>query len=96
MIHEFIDRIVVHERADKYCRFTTQRVDVYLNFIGAFAVPETDAAVVVDEEAERLAKKRAQYREYYYKYREKYRAKYRAKKELERRAKELEAQAKTA
>lgn len=80
-LHEFVERIVVHERADKHCRFTTQQVDIYLNFIGAFAVPESEQAEVVDEESERLAQKRAKYREYYYKYREKYREKYLQKKQ---------------
>ena len=96
MIHEFVDRIIVHERADKYCRFTTQQVDVYLNFIGAFAVPAADVDESVDEEAERLAAKRAKYREYYYKYREKYREKYHARKELERQEKQREELSKTA
>ena len=39
MIHEFIDRIEIHERADKRAKVTTQKVDVYLNFIGAYFPP---------------------------------------------------------
>jgi hypothetical protein len=93
MVHEFVDKIYVHERADKGCRFTTQQVDVYLNFIGVFSVP-VDASgqvVEIDEEAGRLAQKRAKYREYYKKYREKYRKKYRARKERERQEKLLQS-----
>jgi len=87
MIHEFVNKIVVHERADKGCQFTTQQVDVYLNFIGTFAVPTSasDNSSEADEEAELLAQKRAKNREYYRRYREKYRAKYREKKLLKER-----------
>ena len=94
MIHEFINKIVVHERADKGCRFTTQRVDVHLNFIGAFVIPKTNdnESQEVDEEAERLAKKRAKYREYYKKYRDRYREKYRERKVAKEQQEEQEKQ----
>ena len=36
MLHEFVDRIEIHERADKRYKVTTQKVDIYLNFIGAY------------------------------------------------------------
>jgi len=36
MLHEFVDRIEVHERADRRAVVTTQKVDVYLNFIGTY------------------------------------------------------------
>lgn len=39
MVHEFIDRIEIHERADRRAIVTTQKVDVYLNFIGAYFPP---------------------------------------------------------
>jgi hypothetical protein len=35
-LHEFVDCIEVHERADKRAIVTTQKVDVYLNFIGTY------------------------------------------------------------
>jgi DNA invertase Pin-like site-specific DNA recombinase len=39
MLHEFVDRIEIHERADKRAIVTTQKVDVYLNFIGIYFPP---------------------------------------------------------
>jgi len=39
MLHEFVDRIEIHEREDKRAIVTTQRVDVYLNFIGTYSPP---------------------------------------------------------
>ena len=46
MLHEFVDRIEVHERADRRAVVTTQKVDVYLNFIGTYSPPidETEQA----------------------------------------------------
>jgi len=95
MIHEFIDKIVVHERAEKHVKYTTQQVDVYLNFIGTLAIPinENDEPQEVDEEAELLAAKRAKHREYYRRYREKYRAKYQEKKRIKAQQENLQKQA---
>ena len=39
MLHEFIEKVVVHE-ADKSSGVREQRVDIYLNYIGQFDVPE--------------------------------------------------------
>jgi len=39
MLHEFVEKVVVHE-ADKSSGKREQRVDIYLNFIGQFDVPE--------------------------------------------------------
>jgi hypothetical protein len=67
IINEFVDKILVHERADKGCRITEQKIDVYLNCIGNFSLPkeagaEPDAArQALDEE---MAKRRAYSREY--------------------------------
>ena len=36
MINEFINKIVVHERSDKGCRVSPQRVEIYFNHIGEF------------------------------------------------------------
>ena len=61
MLHEFVDKVVVHE-ADKSSGRREQRVDIYLNFIGQFDVPEEPCAKVAsDVEAEA---QRAQWREY--------------------------------
>ena len=55
MIAEYIEKLVVHE-ADKSSGERTQKVDVYLNFIGKFDVPEpelTPEQIVAEESARR-------------------------------------------
>jgi hypothetical protein len=53
MLHEFVDRIEIHERADRRAIVTTQKVDVFLNFIGAYFPPiERLEAAAPDPEAE--------------------------------------------
>jgi hypothetical protein len=53
LLHEFVDRIEIHERADKRAKVTTQKVDVYLNSIGAYFPPiEWLEAAEPDPEAE--------------------------------------------
>ena len=37
IVNEFIDRIEVHERARKGSAQTTQKVDIYFNFIGNYS-----------------------------------------------------------
>jgi len=51
MLHEFVDRIEVHERTDRRAVVTTQKVDVYLNFVGTYQPPyeETDEAPTQEE-----------------------------------------------
>lgn len=39
ILHEFIEKVIVHE-ADRSSGRREQRVDVYLNYIGQFDVPE--------------------------------------------------------
>ena len=60
MIAEFIDKIIVHE-ADKSSGERTQKVDVYLNFIGKFDIPEAELTPeqIVAEEALRIKRERA-------------------------------------
>jgi hypothetical protein len=61
IINEFIDKIVVHERADKGCRITEQKIDIYLNFIGDFAAPKeleiTDEARAAKRERQKTRKR---------------------------------------
>ncbi|MCL2699941.1 MAG: DUF4368 domain-containing protein, partial [Defluviitaleaceae bacterium] len=56
MINEFVERIVVHERDRKGSIQTTQKVEIHLNFIGEYKVPEPeiDPDVLAEQEAERL------------------------------------------
>ena len=61
MLHEFIDKVLVHE-ADRSTGERVQQVDIYLNFVGQFVIPDTEPVPLTPEEqlAEeaRLAKKR--------------------------------------
>ena len=56
MINEFVERIVVYERDRKGSIQTSQKVDIHLNFIGEYKVPEpeVDPAVLAEQEEERL------------------------------------------
>jgi hypothetical protein len=62
MINEFIEKIIVHE-ADRSSGEREQKVDVYLNFIGRFEVPEVTPAPEEIAEEEQAREKRARHRE---------------------------------
>jgi hypothetical protein len=63
LLHEFIEKIVVFE-ADKTSGERHQAVDVYLNYIGRFEVPEEyDGLTETEREAQRATEeKRARQR----------------------------------
>ena len=72
ILNEFIDRVVVHERAEKKVKFTQQKVEIFLSFIGDFSIPdEAREAQDIDAEAEqeahakRVISRRQYYRDYY-------------------------------
>ena len=65
IIHEFVDRVDVHERAERKVQITSQKVDICLNFIGIYLPPldeESEPATMV--EYERDMKRLAYQREY--------------------------------
>ncbi len=62
MLNEFIEKVVVHE-ADKSTGDRVQKVDIYLNFIGAFTVPKMEAALTAEQEAREQRKLQARNRE---------------------------------
>lgn len=68
MLNEFIEKVIVHEPT-KHRGFRRQKVEVYMNFIGAFVVPGTELSEAEQdaEEArillERKERKRTQRRE---------------------------------
>jgi hypothetical protein len=66
ILHEFVDRIEIHERADRRAIVTTQKVDIYLNFIGTYYPPIEEEAPDPEAEAahERRMKKLQYQREY--------------------------------
>ncbi len=63
MIHEFIDKIVVHE-ADKSTEERIQQIDVYLKYVGRLDVPMPELTPEQRKEEERKRKKRAWNRTY--------------------------------
>jgi len=76
MVNEFIDRVEIYE-PDRSSGKRTQRVDVYLKFIGNFTAPVEEKVLTQEQiEAERkLEKKRADSRERQRRYRERLAAK---------------------
>ena len=76
MLHEFVEKVVVFN-AEKKDGIREQRVDIYLNYIGQFEVPEDYEGEVVEEPALPLPpteQQRAVWREYKRREREKKRA----------------------
>jgi hypothetical protein len=81
MLNEFVEKIVVH-KADKSSGERVQQVDVYLNFIGKFALPTEEEPTPTPEELEtrekrlrKLARQREANKRFY--------AKQKAKRELQ-------------
>jgi hypothetical protein len=70
MLNEFVDKIFVHE-AERVNGIRTQRVEIFLNFIGKFNVPGYEEPK--PEEIDPIERKRAAWRDYYHKNREKIR-----------------------
>lgn len=72
MVNELVDKIIVHEGTwtvdeDGGKGSRTQRVDVYLSYIGSFDVPDTRTAEEIEAECiaeERLQQRRKRNREY--------------------------------
>ena len=54
MVSEFIDRIEVHERDRKGSVQTTQKIDIYFNFIGNYSMPEKKLTEAEKAEIERI------------------------------------------
>ena len=54
MLNEFVEKIIVHERDRKYSIDTMQKVEIHLNFIGKFELPQAEAVLLTaEQEAER-------------------------------------------
>jgi hypothetical protein len=72
MIHEFIEKLVIHERDSKMVHTSPQKVEVHLNFIGEFEIPNTESEPTAEDIAieERRAKDRERYRRNYLKRKE--------------------------
>ena len=57
MLNEFVEKILVHERAEKGRRETTQEIDIYFNFIGNFVPPHFNEVELTPEEQEEQRKR---------------------------------------
>ena len=57
MINEFVEKILVHERARKGSQDTTQEIEIYFNFLGRYIPPSLQPVPLTPEEQEELQKK---------------------------------------
>ena len=57
MLNEFVEKILVHERARKGSQDTTQEVEIYFNFVGRYIPPTMQPVPLTPEEQEELRKK---------------------------------------
>jgi len=67
VINSFVEKIYIHERADKGCQITEQKIDIHLSFIGNFILPKE---LLSEPDAEQVARdnERAKRREYHREY----------------------------
>lgn len=70
MLNEFIEKILVHE-ADKSSGERVQKVEIYLNFIGKFDLPEPELTPEEIREIEERRAKREKRRIYDQRWKEK-------------------------
>ena len=72
MIHEFVEKIVVHAKENQYVKSSPQKVEIHLNFIGELPLPDIVYAPSAEEiaEQERKEKDRERYRRNYLKRKE--------------------------
>ena len=57
MLNEFVEKILVHERARKGSQDTIQEVEIYFNFVGRYIPPALQPVPLTPEEQEELRKK---------------------------------------
>jgi len=67
MVHEFIEKIVVHAKENLYVKTSPQKVEIHLNFIGEYELPDAGYQLTPEElaEQERKEKERERYRRNY-------------------------------
>ncbi len=58
MLNEFVEKILVHERARKGSQDTTQEIEIYFNFLGRYIPPSLQPVPLTPEEQEETAEKR--------------------------------------
>ena len=57
MLNEFVEKILVHERARKGSQDTTQEIEIYFNFLGRYIPPSLQPVPLTPEKQEELRKK---------------------------------------
>ena len=57
MLNEFVEKILIHERARKGSQDTTQEVEIYFNFVGKYMPPHFGEVTLTPEEQEELRKR---------------------------------------
>ena len=57
MLNEFVEKILVHERARKGSQDTTQEIEIYFNFLGRYIPQSLQPVPLTPEEQEELRKK---------------------------------------
>ena len=70
IVHQFVDRIVVHEREIKGSQTSSQQTDIYFNFIGNFVPPNFGEAPLTpaqEEEQKRQIERRKKFKQQYQK-----------------------------
>ena len=55
--NEFVEKILVHERARKGSQDTTQEIEIYFNFLGRYIPPSLQPVPLTPEEQEELRKR---------------------------------------
>jgi hypothetical protein len=68
MLNEFVDKIIIGERAEPNVMYTEQKVEIYFNFIGPLAISQT----LTEADEETLRQQQEQHLHYWEYHRERY------------------------
>lgn len=63
MLNEFVEKIIVHERDRKGSTNTTQKIEIFFNFIGQYIPPEMNSVQEMSEEDLEILRKKEERRE---------------------------------
>ena len=73
MLNEFVEKIVVHERAEKKVMYTEQKIEIYFSFIGSLDIPKElspEEIAAEEKRQQQFLKRREYHREHYRKCKE--------------------------
>jgi hypothetical protein len=67
MIHEFVEKIIVHAKENQYVKTSPQKIEIHLSFVGELELPDIGLVLSAEEikEQERKEKERERYRRNY-------------------------------